>query len=97
MTTEQVDLTITMYLVFQGISPSFWGTVADHWGRRPVLFCTMMIYCATCVGLSFTKNYATLLTLRMVQAFGSSSVVAVCAGIVGDLADSKRFVFYLFV
>lgn len=85
-----MNLSITAYMIFQAVSPAFWGTIADHWGRRPVLLCTMLIYCATCIGLSFTPNYATLITLRMTQAFGSSSVVAVCAGIVGDIADSKR-------
>lgn len=78
-------------MIFQAISPAFWGTIADQWGRRPVLLCTMLIYCATCVGLTFTESYATLIVLRMIQAFGSSSVVAVCAGVVGDIADSKRF------
>ncbi|KAI8065027.1 major facilitator superfamily domain-containing protein [Thamnidium elegans] len=90
VSTSKVNLTITTYMIFQAVSPAFWGTLADQWGRRPVLFCTMLIYCATCVGLTFTENYATLIILRMVQAFGSSSVVAVCAGVVGDIADSKR-------
>jgi MFS family permease len=80
-----------MYLIFQAISPAFWGTIEDNWGRRPVLLCTMLIYYATCLGLSFTTNYATLISLRIVQEFGSSSVVAVCAGVVGDIADSKMF------
>ncbi|GAA5814050.1 hypothetical protein MFLAVUS_007540 [Mucor flavus] len=90
VSTAKVNLTITAYMIFQAISPAFWGTIADQWGRRPVLLCTMLIYCATCVGLTFTKNYTTLIVLRMIQAFGSSSVVAVCAGVVGDIADSKK-------
>jgi MFS family permease len=33
-----------------------------------------------------TQTYGVLLFLRMVQAFGSSSLIAVGAGVVGDIA-----------
>ncbi|KAI9476209.1 MAG: major facilitator superfamily domain-containing protein [Benjaminiella poitrasii] len=89
-TTEHVNLTITVYMIFQAISPTFWGTIADSYGRRPVLMSTMVVYCCACIGLALTPNYASLLVFRMLQAFGSSSVIAVGAGILGDIVDSKR-------
>jgi MFS family permease len=83
-------LSITVYMIFQGVSPTFWGTIADSYGRRPVLLATMTIYCVACIGLALTPNYAGLMVFRMLQAFGSSSVIAVSAGGLSDIAQSKQ-------
>ncbi|KAI8331016.1 major facilitator superfamily domain-containing protein [Chlamydoabsidia padenii] len=83
---ELISLTVTVYMIFQGLSPSFWGSLSDSWGRRPVYLMTIFIYVMACIGLSLTPNYTTLLVLRMLQAFGSSSVIAIGAGTIGDIA-----------
>ncbi|CAO3693840.1 unnamed protein product [Rhizopus stolonifer] len=90
VTTEQVNLTVTVYMIFQAISPTFWGTLADSLGRRPILMSTMIVYCGACIGLALTPNYASLIVFRMLQAFGSSSVIAVGAGVIGDIADTQK-------
>lgn len=77
-------------MVLQAISPTFWGTLADHWGRRPVLLSTMIVYCSACIGLALSPNYAALMVFRMVQAFGSSSVIAISAGVLSDIVQSKK-------
>lgn len=64
-------------MIFQGLSPSFWGPLADLWGRRPIYLMTMVIYVGACIGIALTPNLAGLMVLRMLQAFGSSSVIAV--------------------
>ncbi|GAN08549.1 conserved hypothetical protein [Mucor ambiguus] len=89
-TINMINLTITMYMVFQGISPSFWGSVADLWGRRPVFIATFFIYIAACTGLACSRNYVTLLVLRMLQSFGSSSAIAVGAGTIGDISTPSE-------
>lgn len=80
VTERMVSLTVTIYMIFQGISPSFWGSLADSWGRRPIYVTMFLVYILACIGLECTQNYAALLVLQMVQAFGSSSAVAVGAG-----------------
>ncbi|KAG1107328.1 hypothetical protein G6F42_016406 [Rhizopus arrhizus] len=40
----------------------------------------------TCIGLACTRNFETLLSLRMLQAIGSSSAIAVGAGSIGDIS-----------
>ncbi|KAI8076220.1 major facilitator superfamily domain-containing protein [Thamnidium elegans] len=90
-------------MILQAISPTFWGTIADSWGRRPVLLMTMVIYCASCIGLALTPNYAVLMVLRMIQAFGSSSLIAISAGpvlgpVLGGIISEKlgwRWIFWV--
>ncbi|KAL9542072.1 hypothetical protein PS6_009986 [Mucor atramentarius] len=89
-TINMINLTITMYMVFQGISPSFWGSIADLWGRRPVFIATFFTYIAACTGLACSRNYVTLLILRMLQSFGSSSAIAVGAGTIGDISTPSE-------
>lgn len=31
---EKINLTVTVYLIFQGLTPAFWGAAADAYGRR---------------------------------------------------------------
>lgn len=75
-TASLINLTVTCYMVFQGISPTLWGSLSDSWGRRPIYLSTLIVYIGTCVGCAFAPNFASLLVLRMLQAFGSSSVIA---------------------
>ncbi|KAG2188145.1 hypothetical protein INT44_000896 [Umbelopsis vinacea] len=95
VTAEMMNLTISLYMVFQGLSPSLWGSLADQWGRRPVYLCTMVIYLGANVGLALAPNYTALLILRMLQAFGSSSVIAIGAGCIGDIASPSERGTYL--
>lgn len=85
-----VNLTVTVYMIFQGLSPSFWGSLADLWGRRPVYLATLVVYMGSCIGLALAPKYYVLLILRMLQAFGSSSVIAIGAGVVGDIATPSE-------
>lgn len=73
-------------MIFKGVSPSFWGSLADNIGRRPVYIVTFFIYLGSCIGLACTNNYAGLLILRMLQAVGSSSATALCVGTIGDIS-----------
>ena len=46
---EDVTLTVTTYMIFQGISPSFWGALADAKGRRIAYICTFLVYIGACM------------------------------------------------
>lgn len=74
--------------VFQGLTPSFWGSLSDSIGRRPVYIMTLSIYVGACIGLALTptSTYWLLLVLRMVQATGGSAVIAIGSGCVSDIA-----------
>ncbi|KAI9251476.1 major facilitator superfamily domain-containing protein [Phascolomyces articulosus] len=80
-----VNLTITVYAIFQGISPSFWGPISDSWGRRPVYLVSFLIFIVTCLGLASIQAFWGLLILRMLQAYGESSSIALGFGTIGDI------------
>ena len=82
-----VNLTVTSYLILQGLSPSIWGSVADVHGRRVTYLCTFLIFLGACIGLAETKHYYQLVILRCLQSTGSASTIAIGAGVVGDIAN----------
>ncbi|OCH87253.1 MFS general substrate transporter, partial [Obba rivulosa] len=86
--TELINLTVTVYMVLQGISPMLWGTLADRLGRRPIFLACLLVLALSCVGLALvpTNAYWALLVLRCMQAAGSASTIALGAGVVGDVA-----------
>ena len=90
VTTNAINLTITSYLIFQGLSPTLWSAVGDSVGRRPLYVVMLSIYLLSCLGLALSQNYATLVALRAVQAMGSASTTAVGAGLISDLIHVSR-------
>lgn len=83
---QLMNLTITMYIVVQGVIPAVLGDLADQIGRRPTYLLVLVIYFVACVGLAIQRNYAALLVLRMVQSAGSSGTIALGVMVVADLA-----------
>ncbi|KAJ7090856.1 MFS general substrate transporter [Mycena belliarum] len=86
---ELINLTVTIYIAFQGLAPMFWGTLADSWGRRPMFICCLVLLSGSCVGLALTptNTYWLLLFLRCFQAAGSASTIALGAGVIGDITE----------
>ncbi|PGH05658.1 hypothetical protein GX51_02818 [Blastomyces parvus] len=87
---SMMNLTVTSYMIFQGLSPMFIGDLADTAGRRPAILLCFIIYIAANIGLASQSNYAALLVLRCVQATGSSPTIALAAGVVTDVATSAQ-------
>ncbi|KAH0272987.1 MFS general substrate transporter, partial [Aureobasidium melanogenum] len=87
---ELINLTVTGYLIFQGLSPALWGTISDSYGRRITYICTFIVFIAACVGLAETRSYAQLLVLRCLQSTGSASTIAIGAGVVGDITTREE-------
>ncbi|KAK6509896.1 hypothetical protein TWF481_004624 [Arthrobotrys musiformis] len=84
ITTTQVNLSLTTYLIFQAIAPTLSGELSDTLGRRPVYLLTFIIYVAACAGLAVQKSLVALLLLRMLQSSGSSGTVAIAFGTLAD-------------
>ncbi|KAK6517180.1 hypothetical protein TWF506_007055 [Arthrobotrys conoides] len=84
ITTTQVNLSLTTYLIFQAIAPTISGELSDTLGRRPVYLITFVVYVAACAGLAVQNSLPALLILRMLQSSGSSGTVAIAFGTLAD-------------
>ncbi|KAH6658569.1 major facilitator superfamily domain-containing protein [Truncatella angustata] len=87
---QLVSLTITSYLIIQGISPVIWGSFADALGRRPIYIASFSVYILANIALSFSPNFIVLIVFRGLQAAGSASTVSIGNGVIQDIAPPAK-------
>jgi MFS family permease len=92
---ELIALTVTICMLFQGQAPSFWGPLADNYGRRPVLLCTLVVYVLADLGLALSSSFPTLMIFRGIQAIGSVLTIAIGAGIIGSISGAAERVGFM--
>ena len=83
---QAVNLTITVYIIFQAVSPVLLASTSDHFGRRPIYLFSFALFASASLGLALNKSsYAALLILRALQSLGASSVLSVSYGTIADI------------
>ena len=83
---QAINLTLTIYIVFQALSPAVFGPLSDSVGRRSVFLITLALYAMGNLGLALNRSsYAVLLVLRALQSVGASAALAVSYGVVADV------------
>jgi MFS family permease len=85
-----INLTLTSYMIFQGLSPTIFGDLSDMAGRRPAYILAFIIYLGANVGLALQDSYVALLLLRCLQSTGSSGAIALGYGVVADVSSSAE-------
>ncbi|KAH1274069.1 hypothetical protein KXW98_005621 [Aspergillus fumigatus] len=95
VTSSQINLTITTYMICQGLAPSFMSSFADQAGRRPAYIVCFVIYIIGNIALALQHNYIALLALRAVQSCGSSGTVALASAVAADVITSAERGMYM--
>ncbi|THV73691.1 MFS general substrate transporter [Aureobasidium pullulans] len=97
VSNSDINLTVTTYLIFQAIGPTFFGNLADVKGRRLAYVICLTISIVANIALACQRNYAALLVLRCVQSSGSAATVALGQAVVADVstrAERGKWVAY---
>ncbi|KAK3300648.1 major facilitator superfamily domain-containing protein [Chaetomium fimeti] len=87
VSTTLINLTITVYMIFQGLAPSFTGSLSDSIGRRPLYILCFVVYIGANIGLALQHRFAALMVLRCLQSSGSSGTIALGNAVVSDIAS----------
>ncbi|KEQ96879.1 hypothetical protein AUEXF2481DRAFT_63918 [Aureobasidium subglaciale EXF-2481] len=90
ITATKVNLTVTTYMIVQGLAPMLTAGFSDGAGRRPAYIACFVIYLVANLGLALQNNFAALLVLRCLQSGGSSGTIALANGVVGDIVTSAE-------
>lgn len=86
VSAQAINLTLTIYIIFQALSPAVFGPLSDAVGRRLVFLLTLTLYAVGNLGLALNKSsYPALLILRAVQSFGASAALNISYGVVADI------------
>lgn len=82
-----MNLTLTTYMIFQGLAPTFFGDFGDQAGRRPAYILAFTIYLFANIGLALQRNWAALMVLRCLQSAGSSGTIALGYAVIADITS----------
>ncbi|KAJ8131151.1 hypothetical protein O1611_g2471 [Lasiodiplodia mahajangana] len=88
---QAINLTATVYGIFQAVSPAFFASFSDSFGRRPVLLGVILIYACASLGLVINSySYAVLVVLRALQSTGGSAIPPLAYRVVADAAVTPQ-------
>ncbi|KAI0195504.1 putative MFS transporter [Astrocystis sublimbata] len=90
VSVTDINLTITVYLLFQGIAPSFVGNLSDEAGRRPALLISLILYIVGSVLVAAKPSYGLLYGMRILQSAGGSGTIALSLATVSDIVTSAE-------
>lgn len=90
VTASQINLTVSTYMIFQGIAPMFFGGFADTAGRRPAFILSFVIYILANEGVAICTKYSELLILRCFQSAGIAATVALSQAVIADTVTSAE-------
>ncbi|CAL9737266.1 dityrosine transporter 1 [Monosporozyma servazzii] len=97
-TTSVINATVSVFMGVFAVGPLFWGMFADFGGRKILYLISLLLMIIVNVLLAaLPSNIVSLFILRVVQAFASSSVIALGAGTVTDIispADRGKAIAY---
>lgn len=86
VSTSLVALTVTVYMVVQGLAPSLLAVFSDTYGRRLAFAATLFVYTAANLALAFVPDFPSLMVLRGLQAAGSAATISISSGVISDIA-----------
>lgn len=88
---QSINITLTIYILFQALSPAIFGPLSDSLGRRPVYLITLSLYAIANLGLAVNKrSYSALIFLRALQSLGASAAFAISYGVVADVCKPSE-------
>jgi len=82
-----VQLTLPVFFVGLAVSQLFFGSIADHLGRRRPLLCGLALLVMGSVGCALAQGITALTAWRLVQALGVGSASVIPRAIVRDRFD----------
>ncbi|WP_226570100.1 purine nucleoside transporter PunC [Mangrovibacter yixingensis] len=65
-----ISASLSVFLAGFALAQLIWGPLSDHFGRRPVLLCGLVIFALSCAGMFFVASPTVFLVLRFIQAVG---------------------------
>ena len=86
-TSQLVQLSITLYMLFFGASQLVFGSLSDVYGRRKTLLGGLFVYTLTNIGCALAPNVILLNIFRCLQAMGSGTCMVVPNAIATDVFD----------
>ena len=85
-----IELSLTAIFAGNGLGQIIYGTIADRFGRKPVILITLFIYFITTIGAGLAINVETLIFWRFLQGLLMASGRILANAVARDLFESEK-------
>ncbi|KAM0750703.1 MFS general substrate transporter [Meredithblackwellia eburnea MCA 4105] len=85
-----LNITVAVFILVVGITPLIWAPFSGIYGRRPIYILSLPMCTLGSMGVALSRNLTSLIITRIIQGMGSSAVLSVGAGTIGDLYPRER-------
>lgn len=95
---NQVQHTLSIFLIGFALAQLIYGPLSDRFGRKPVLMGGLLLFLLSSLAIVFADSITTLSTLRLLQAIGGSAGPVLGRAMVRDIhgpRDSARLLSYI--
>ncbi len=89
-TIDQVQLSLTSYLIGIAMGQLIYGPLLDRFGRRKPLYVGLTIYILASIGCAMTHSIHALILMRFIQALGGCAGLVAAQALVRDLFPTNR-------
>jgi MFS transporter, DHA1 family, multidrug resistance protein len=89
-TTEQVQLSISLFLLFFGGGQLFCGPITDSLGRKRVINGGLLLFLLASLSITQVSNYQHLLGWRILQALGGAAISVSVIASLRDMYSGNR-------
>jgi MFS transporter, DHA1 family, multidrug resistance protein len=89
-TIDQVQFSLTAYLIGIATGQLLYGPLLDRFGRRPPLYAGLIAYLVASVGCAFSTTIETLILMRFLQALGGCAGMVAAQALVRDIFPSNK-------
>ncbi|MEO7992307.1 MAG: Bcr/CflA family multidrug efflux MFS transporter [Chryseolinea sp.] len=89
-TIDQVQFSLTAYLVGISIGQILYGPLLDRFGRKNPLYVGLAVYVLASIGCAFTDSISSLIVMRFLQALGGCAGIVAAQALVRDLFPANK-------
>jgi DHA1 family bicyclomycin/chloramphenicol resistance-like MFS transporter len=87
---NQRQWVVTAYLLGFGAAQIIYGTLADRYGRKPVVLVALAVYVAASLAAASARSFEMMMIARLVQGLGAAGTRVLAVSIVRDRFEGRR-------
>ncbi|PRB83240.1 hypothetical protein CQ022_14055 [Chryseobacterium culicis] len=87
-----IQVSISVFFAGFAFGQLLWGPLSDKKGRKPMLYCGLLLFIIGATAIYFTSDIYVLWAMRFLQAFGGSAGIVIGRAIIIDLYDKNKAV-----
>ena len=86
---KNVNLTLSIYLIFSSVGFFLGGAISDHTGRKPVICFGIVVFLLSALAIPYCETISQVIILRAIQAFGGAIAGVNASAIIRDVYPTE--------